>query len=753
MSKRNRDKRCHKISEHGGKSRICLCCIVKDDSEAHLFERMLASFMPYVNGLAVAITGLSGQHERLCHLIESYRGRYIVATPHTHSQLYAEDEEGLFFANFAEAKNLSFELADSLGRFDWLCTADADDILQNGDELQEVAIYARDVARAPSVLFPYWYQVRPTSPCIVDRNQVVLELHPPRLLRPHCFEWQDRVNEHLVPLDRQGKQKEPLLHTYNPQEGRKCAWIHFPDKVGVPELEGLASIQRNLRLLEFCHREEQAQGIRSLHTFFYLGWAYHYAKKFTLAEQFCVEYLIEVDRRGGDDPNRVAETFQRLADIYLAQDRMEKALDASQRAVAIAPNSPLLGLALSEQYIRTGKYAEAAAELERVMQMDTASSRNSANSPFVIKQKIAKLTQAISHQSRTWGANEICYYASFGTKHCEQWSPRSLEEGGIGGSETAVLELARQWAKKGWRVTVFCDCGPDAGDHEGVNYRPYYEMNWQDSFNILILWRSPGLLEQPIKARYIFLDLHDGITPSGWNASHTSKVDRVFFKSRFHRELLLAIPESKTAIISNGPSTWHLAYLHARENRHHKLFFGSNYERGLELLLSLWPHIRERFHDATLDICYGWNFFDQVNANNPPAREWKARISEQMHQDGITHHGRIGKKELAKVRSQCGIWAYPTHFSEINCITALESQADGLVPVTMRLAALEESVASGIKISGDIRLPDVQQAWLDALFCIMDDENTWREESDRAKAFGCQFSWEKIADEWTAFFS
>ncbi len=193
------------------------------------------------------------------------------------------------------------------------------------------------------------------------------------------------------------------------------------------------------------------------------------------------------------------------------------------------------------------------------------------------------------------------------------------------------------------------------------------------------------------------------------------------------------------------------AKLERKYNRSHKLFWGSSYDRGINILLGLWPKIIEKFPDATLEICYGWDLFDKGYANNPERQNWKERMNELMTQKGITHHGRISKIELKKVRNQCGIWVYPTYFQEINCITALETQNDGLVPVTMNDFALKETVGSGSKVDGDIYDKETQDKWLSELFKYMGDEKLWEEESLKAKEYVKNYSWDVIASEWLKY--
>jgi hypothetical protein len=187
-------------------------------------------------------------------------------------------------------------------------------------------------------------------------------------------------------------------------------------------------------------------------------------------------------------------------------------------------------------------------------------------------------------------------------------------------------------------------------------------------------------------------------------------------------------------------------------NRRYKLWWQSSYDRGLDVLLFMWPEIKQKFPETELHIAYGWNLFDKANGNNPERMEWKRGVERLMNQDGITHYGRIGQDKLAELRRECGILAYPTYFQEINFIGALEAQSDGLVPVTMNSFAMKETVGSGIKIDGDIKDPKVQRKYLEGLFEIMGSKERWEEESKKAQEFAKHFTWETIADKWEDVF-
>lgn len=185
--------------------------------------------------------------------------------------------------------------------------------------------------------------------------------------------------------------------------------------------------------------------------------------------------------------------------------------------------------------------------------------------------------------------------------------------------------------------------------------------------------------------------------------------------------------------------------------RQHRLWWQSSYDRGLDILLGMWPAIREKYPDAQLYITYGWNLFEVAYRDNPERMAWKGRVDKLMVQPGITHFGRVGKDRLANLRTQCGIWAYCTFFPEICCISALECQRDGVVPVTMDFAALSETVQSGVKVKGDIFDKETQDEFLKQLLSLMGDEKRWVNEVDRGKEFAKDYEWARVASEWVKY--
>jgi len=180
----------------------------------------------------------------------------------------------------------------------------------------------------------------------------------------------------------------------------------------------------------------------------------------------------------------------------------------------------------------------------------------------------------------------------------------------------------------------------------------------------------------------------------------------------------------------------------------HKLWWQSSYDRGIQHLLRMWPEIKAKYPDATLDIAYGWGLFATRFADNPERLAWMETMNRLMTQDGITNHNKVGREKLAELRRKCGIWAYPTDFDEINCMGALECQADGVVPCVINKAALQETVGSGVKIDGDIYDKETRDFYLKELLSLMGDKKRWEAEQVKGREFAKSYSWEVLSKEW-----
>lgn len=131
--------------------------------------------------------------------------------------------------------------------------------------------------------------------------------------------------------------------------------------------------------------------------------------------------------------------------------------------------------------------------------------------------------------------------------------------------------------------------------------------------------------------------------------------------------------------------------------RRNSVGYFSAYYRGLECLLDMWPKIRAKVPDATLNIYYGWESWTAMQGEDDFFQRMEAKFAD-LAEHGVTVHGRVSHVQLAEAMRRTQVWAYPTEFTEIHCITALKAQEARCYPVTTNVGALAETVQCGDKI-------------------------------------------------------
>lgn len=357
-----------------------------------------------------------------------------------------------------------------------------------------------------------------------------------------------------------------------------------------------------------------------------------------------------------------------------------------------------------------------------------------------------RLLQMAFSESIEWPDDSIVYYC--GTS-LEPWDGNSIKNGGIGGSETAVIELSKRWAAAGKQVTVFNRCDAPAGGIviDGVIYRNFWEFNKADIFNTLVIWRHTALLDHDIKAKQVLIDMHDTVTDGIFTDHRMAKIDKVLVKSEYHKSLYPSVPESKFEVIGNGIDLKRFKNL-PKEKEEMRFIYTSCASRGLENLLKAWPEIKEKYPSAELHTFYGWNTFEAAHKNNPVKMEWVANMKEMMGQDGITNHGRVDQKTLAEEMAKSTFWVYPTEFPEIHCITALEMQAANVYPITTGFAALAETQQAGVKIDGDPKTEVWKEKLMNEIDFALDNKDVIEAENEKGQKYLKDCQWDNVAEAW-----
>lgn len=363
-----------------------------------------------------------------------------------------------------------------------------------------------------------------------------------------------------------------------------------------------------------------------------------------------------------------------------------------------------------------------------------------------------------------WRKKTMVIYC--GATLIQGWGPWSLEEG-VGGSEEAVIRLSRELAKLGWRVDVYASPGQRTGmdpktqsGNDGVVWRNYWEFNPNDKFDVVVSWRTPWFFDMDIKARKKYLWLHDMENPNEFTQKRLDNLDKIIVLSEYHRKQFREVPNDKIFLSANGIDRIDFDSEDGKFKRDsHRIIWMSSHVRGLEMLYHIWNNVKEKVPEATLDVYYGWESFENVHANNSERMQWKRMMESKAKElPGVTDHGKLGQYEIVKEIFKSGVWAYPCPFPEISCITAMKAQAGGAVPVSSTFAALNETVQFGTKIDMkqvDERTPIGRwdkseiKKFEDALIKML--SNPKEQEAIRKVMMPAareMFSWAKVAKQW-----
>jgi glycosyltransferase involved in cell wall biosynthesis len=274
----------------------------------------------------------------------------------------------------------------------------------------------------------------------------------------------------------------------------------------------------------------------------------------------------------------------------------------------------------------------------------------------------------------------------------------------------------------------------------------------------------------PLRAKRLILWMHDTDVGDRLTPVRAAAFDRIVVLSEWHREHMLArypfLDADKLVIVGNGVDPERFEHkvplIKADASAHdvwtsptvdrrqpHRVVYTSSPDRGLDVILEhIWPSVVEAVPDAELHVYYGWNNFEALRNARPDLAEFQRRVADlTLATRNVVNHGRVTQKVLATELMKSSVWLYPTYFHETYCISAVEAQLAGVIPVTNARAALAETVRAGVIIpEGDVRTQGREYA--DAVIRLLTDAES--REQLRAKVLenAPRLPWELVATFW-----
>lgn len=349
----------------------------------------------------------------------------------------------------------------------------------------------------------------------------------------------------------------------------------------------------------------------------------------------------------------------------------------------------------------------------------------------------------------------ILFYNANGVK----FNGDSIKEKAIAGSETAVIQMAKNLKDLGWNSHVFCNTEND-GTFDDVAYHHYSKINdgmikiseeIGHSPEVFIASRDfrPFLGGRPPVKKTV-LWLHDMPQESLKELPLAMEnIDCVFFVSEFQKNEYQKyfenkLPEEKLFVTTNGLDESRFDCCVDIEKIRGKCIYATTPFRGLDVLMGVWPKIKEKVPFAELHVYSSMSIYAM---NEYPETQKIFDYGKTIaKKNDIFFHDPIKQSELAEVLCESDLMLYPSHFLETSCIAAMESIKAKTPIITTNAGALTETIESGegILISGDSHSDEYGEKFIEETIDMLTNDNLRNNFCTKSR----DLSWKSVANRW-----
>jgi glycosyltransferase involved in cell wall biosynthesis len=753
--------------------------MIVGDGRAEELDACLASFRPHVDQAVIVYTG-------------DKKNRSVQKVAHKHGCEYFTFT---WTHNFAEARNFAL----SKMRTDWITWADSDDTLENPEHLREL------ITRLPEdiggVWFPYIYaRDEYGNPNTIHDKE--------RLLRAsEGWRWEGRLHEVLVPSRAVHWERDTeTLWLHNSQGD------HRSDRNLPILLKWVQDEPENIRIFLFLGNQYFAKGdypeAAKWYTKFYtynkdglVGTPHDRYAAMTYAARALREFrqnqsALQADMAAVELFPNWADAYIGIAETYMRAGKHAKAIEWGETALTKGPadrvviTNPLdytwrIWNILNVSFANEGRLDDAIAACENALQArphdeqiihnlnvyrDLKPRYELANTLHTMKPEDAlAVAEVLPEETRRIATARDVWVPALLSKtyrgtqprvgifcggSMEEWDGTTPSTRGIGGSETAVVEVAKRLAQAGQEVIVYNRAGYGEGRHDGVLYTNWERFRPSAYHDTFVSWRQPGIVNENPNASQRMLWLHDLNMGDAITEDVARGYDRVMGVSEWHADYLTKcypfLDAAKVGVLPNGINLERFNQPHG-ERAVHRLVYTSSPDRGLANLLRMWPEIRRVCGpEAELHIFYGWeNFIQAIRMGHSHYRDIMEGIKFLGRQPGVVWRGRLGQDDLARELLEADAWLYPTSFLETCCIAAAEAQAAGLKIVTSACGNLPNMVGdAGLCVPGQATSQAYQQSFLKVSWGMLTDLKTRIDYAARGPEHIKDFTWDNAAKVW-----
>ncbi|PIQ26658.1 hypothetical protein COW36_01140 [bacterium (Candidatus Blackallbacteria) CG17_big_fil_post_rev_8_21_14_2_50_48_46] len=348
----------------------------------------------------------------------------------------------------------------------------------------------------------------------------------------------------------------------------------------------------------------------------------------------------------------------------------------------------------------------------------------------------------------------------------------------LGGTQSAIVYLARELQALGHEVHVFCQCKEKAGVFEGVTYHNVPDLARfarQNPLDFFISCADESALKLGIPARHNLWWSHNDYC-FFWHEMPdlraktaeilATKADKLVAVSEWHAQKLsevLQLPREHFWIARNAV---HAPWFEPTPQPASppRLIYSSVPDRGLDLLLEFFPEIQAQVPEVELHLYSSFTVWGKsVEWNQAKAG---ALYAEAQALPGVFLHDPLPHPQLAAALLEGSLMVYPNHaadpidesgfWAETSCIAALEAQAAGLPVITSARGALLETIQdqqTGFVLPGDPHSAAYRQSFIEKTVALLRDPEARQKLSTAARArIQAEYTWQLRAREWDQFF-
>lgn len=338
----------------------------------------------------------------------------------------------------------------------------------------------------------------------------------------------------------------------------------------------------------------------------------------------------------------------------------------------------------------------------------------------------------------------------------------SLKEGSIGGSETAFLSMAKEFATLGHKVTAYAPCESNIGfGLNGAEIRPLPVFPQDNSgYDIGIYSRD---LSYPVfkapNTKHSVLWLHDApasVKDFNYQIGSMWTIDEIFCLSEYHKDCYTQHADYLEPFITvtrNGVDNTLIMTTPGKPRKGNNLLYMSRTERGLpNLIFNLFPAMLKKNPALQLLACTYYTPDQMV----PDWLKGMRKQCDDAFQKSSNMHwvGNLNKRKLYELIKSVDVVVYPCELPEISCIGAMEAQACGTPIITSRRYALPETLSLDYPglVDGDPGTPEYLESFVKKTFQALENPSLFIDHG-YANFHKQRFEWSEIAKDWTEHFT